>query len=59
MVCADQGTIERREAEERLEAEQDGGKASTVPANAVITLLLVATTQEPATEAGSTQLPGH
>lgn len=49
----------RRETEEQLEAEQSGGKAATVPANAVITLLLVATTQEPATVAGSTQLPGH
>lgn len=58
LVCADQGTREK-EREERLDAEQGGGKALTVPANAAITLLLVVTTQEPATVAGSTQLPGH
>lgn len=58
MVCADQGTIEKEGDEERLEAEQGGGKSSTVPANAATTLLLVATTQESATVAGSTQLPG-
>lgn len=59
MVCVDHGTSEKEGDEERLEAEQGRGKASTVPAGAAIILPPVATTQEPATVAGCPQLPGH